>query len=159
MADYEHEPEDGRPRAPQRADAGGREEHSEPPARSGEALGSPHGQAVMGHEPLPGPWERFARALAEGRSHAEARQAAGVSAERALDYLNRGETARRVIWLVRQAMEISAGEAGATLRASLAAESERVRLEAALAILDRSGVGKASEATSPVSIHIDLRSS
>jgi hypothetical protein len=116
------------------------------------------GLPVLAHEPLPGRWEQFAELLAQGYGYTEATAKCGVSPERARDWLGRRETAQRVVYKVRQAMEIGAGKAVRVLSDSLSAESERVRLEAALAILDRSGVGKTAETTSPVSIVIDLSS-
>lgn len=135
------------------SEAGGR---SDSEARSSPARSAAEGHALLPHEELPGKWETYVRELAKGSSYAEARARAGISAEKAVELAGRKETAERVVFLVRQRVRLEAGRAAETVSTLLSANSERVRLEAALALLDRSGVSEATTGSSPVSIVIDL---
>lgn len=114
------------------------------------------GEVFQPHVPLRGKAEAVAQALARGATIAEAADAAGAGAELALGIVNRRETAQRVVFLVKQGIQAESGRALDTVRSLLAASSERVRLEAALALLDRAGVGREVESAQPVSVFIDL---
>ena len=114
------------------------------------------GHALSPHEPLPGRWEDLCTAMAEGRDAPEAARMAGMSARKALSLLKREETAQRVVFLVRQKVRMESGRAQGVISSLLEANSERVRLDAALAILDRSGVCEGTPQASPVTVVIDL---
>lgn len=115
------------------------------------------GLAQRPHDALHGAQERFAAAMAEGASPAEARSIAGVNAETANGYLSDPATGGRVAFLAAQRVKGLAGEAVSRVGALLAARSERVQLDAALAILDRSGIGiNDLGQASPVTVVIDL---
>lgn len=109
------------------------------------------------HEALHGAQERFAAALADGASPTEARQIAGVTAEKANGYLSDPATGGRVAFLASQRVKSLSGAALQRVETLLAARSERVQLDAALAILDRSGIGiNDIGQASPVTVVIDL---
>ena len=114
------------------------------------------GHALSPHQELPGKWEQYAELLSEGKDAAEAQRLAGVSPKLALRWIKREETAQRVVFLVRQRVRRESGKAQAVVSHLLDARSERVRLDAALAILDRSGVSEGASVTSPVTVVIDL---
>ena len=132
-----------------------REDRSEAESEGGRGAEGDAGQ-LSPHQELPGKWEQYAELLSEGKDAAEAQRLAGVSPKLALRWIKREETAQRVVFLVRQRVRRESGKAQAVVSHLLDARSERVRLDAALAILDRSGVSEGASVTSPVTVVIDL---
>lgn len=113
--------------------------------------------AQLPGQPLSGKAEAVAQALARGMTPAEAQAALGLTARSWSRITGERETARRVCELAGQSVRLSAGKAVATISALLVAESDRIRLDAAREILERSGVGTGDKSTtSPVTVVIEL---
>jgi len=136
----------------------GPEGQTEPPDSPAPVGGDAQPLETWGNpsERLPGRREAFAQALAAGASVAEARQRLGISAETAGEWATEAAVASRVVHLAAAAVKGAAGAAARKVQQLLGARSERVQLEAALAILDRAGVGESVTQGTPAVLVLDL---